>query len=65
MSSSGPIVRRRKTRRRSPCVNQFAVEPAAIRDVVDCSAHAGTVFQQARAGAETFTAELEYRSSAV
>jgi hypothetical protein len=39
--------------------NQFTVEPAAIQEVVDCSAHAGTVFERARAGAETFTAELD------
>lgn len=44
-----------------PTVHQFTVEPAAIRDVVDCSSHAGTVFQEARAGAETFTAELQYQ----
>jgi len=43
-----------------PTVNQFTVEPAGIRDVVDCSSHAGTVFQEARASAETFTAELDY-----
>ena len=44
-----------------PVVNQFTIEPSAIRDVVDCSSHAETVFQQARAGAETFTAELDYQ----
>jgi TolA-binding protein len=43
-----------------PTVSRFTVEPAAIRDVVDCSPHAGTVFQRARAGAETITAELPY-----
>jgi hypothetical protein len=31
-----------------------------IREVIDCSAHAATVFQQARAGAETFQASLSF-----
>jgi hypothetical protein len=42
-----------------PVANQFTPEPATIRAVVDCSAHAGEVFQRARAGAETFEAELD------
>lgn len=40
--------------------NRFNAEPAAIRDVIDCSAHAGTVFQRARAGAQTFEASLSF-----
>jgi hypothetical protein len=39
---------------------QFDRERVPIREVIDCSPHAGTVFQRARAGAETFTAELTY-----
>jgi hypothetical protein len=31
-----------------------------IREVIDCSAHAATVFQRARAGAETFQASLSF-----
>jgi hypothetical protein len=31
-----------------------------IREVIDCSAHAGTVFQRARAGAQTFEAGLSF-----
>jgi hypothetical protein len=31
-----------------------------IRDVIDGSAHAGTVFQRARAGAQTFEARLSF-----
>jgi hypothetical protein len=46
-----------------PVATQFTVEPAAIQGVVDCSSHAGTVFARARAGAETFTAELDYQES--
>ena len=44
-------------------VNQFTVEPAetAIRGMVNGQAHANTVFERARAGAETFTAELDYQ----
>ena len=45
-----------------PVANQFTVEPANIQAVVgDCSAHAGNVFQRARAGADNFTAELDYQ----
>jgi hypothetical protein len=39
---------------------RFNAEPTAIRDVIDCSAHAGTVFQRARAGAQTFEAGLSF-----
>jgi hypothetical protein len=46
-----------------PVATQFTVEPAAIQGVVNCSSHAGTVFARARAGAETFTAELDYQES--
>jgi predicted nucleic acid-binding Zn-ribbon protein len=41
-------------------VNRFTVEPTVIERVVNCASHASTVFQRARAGAETFTAELAY-----
>jgi hypothetical protein len=39
---------------------QFDEARVAIREVIDCSAHAGTVFQRARAGAQTFEAGLSF-----
>jgi hypothetical protein len=43
----------------APVTQQFVTEPADIRAVVDCSPSATTVFERARAGADTFTAELD------
>lgn len=40
--------------------NRFNEARVPIRDVIDCSAHAGTVFQRARAGAQTFEARLSF-----
>jgi hypothetical protein len=40
--------------------NRFDDARVPIRDVIDCSAHAGTVFQRARAGAQTFEAGLSF-----
>lgn len=40
--------------------NRFNHERVPIRDVIDCSAHAGMVFQRARAGAQTFEAGLSF-----
>jgi hypothetical protein len=40
--------------------NRFNEARVPIRDIIDCSAHAGTVFQRARAGAQTFEASLSF-----
>jgi hypothetical protein len=40
--------------------NRFNDERVHMRDIIDCSAHAGTVFQRARAGAQTFEASLSF-----
>jgi hypothetical protein len=46
-----------------PVANRFTVEPENIRRVVNCENRANVVFERARAGAETFTAELSYFES--
>jgi hypothetical protein len=40
--------------------NRFNDECVHMRDIIDCSAHAGTVFQRTRAGAQTFDASLSF-----
>jgi hypothetical protein len=40
--------------------NRFNDERVPMRDIIDCSAQAGTVFQRARAGAQTFEAGLSF-----
>lgn len=40
--------------------NRFNDARVPMRDIIDCSAHTGTLFQRARAGAQTFEASLSF-----